>query len=302
MTKVARVLAMIRGEAVDKLPKGEFFIDDGLVAKLLQMPENEGIPAVDFAAKVKAYELLGLDALVFMADQKNTKEPWAELQHWQEESDFFLFSLLDGPFQGVGHSYEDFTAFLMDTVKDRTKIEELVRGSVRRSLDLGRAAIRAGAHGIMIADDIAYNHGLYISPRMMREGFFPYLKELVQALKQAAQEARGQDIPIFFHSDGNIQAILMDLKEIGFSGIHSLEPVMDLVKVREAVGSNMCLMGGYSLSWFDSGGVDMVDELLKSVRPGSYIFGSSAGILDTSLPPETVLEVYRYIDKLGYAL
>ena len=79
-----------------------------------------------------------------------------------------------------------------------------------------------------------------------------------------------------------------------------MEPVKDLVKVREIVGPEMCLMGGYSLSWFDSGAVGKVDELIMSVRPGSYIFGSCAGILDATLSPEIVLEVYRHIEKLGY--
>lgn len=299
MTKIERVLAMIRGEVVDKLPKGEFTIDDGLVAKILQQTSLQDLKAVDFKARLKASELLGLDALVFMADPKNPRSPWAILQQWQEESDFFLFSLLDGPFQGVGHGYADFTDFLMDIVRDKDKVDLLIRESIQRSLELGKAAITSGTHGILIADDIAYNHGLYISPRMMRERFFPYLKELVQGLTQEARELTGKPMPIFFHSDGDIQLILGDLNEIGFDGIHSLESVMNLAKVREAVGSDMCLMGGYSLGWFESGGLSKVDEVLKSAMPGRYIFGSSAGILDSSLSASAVLEVYQYVDKLG---
>ncbi|WP_019849699.1 uroporphyrinogen decarboxylase family protein [Desulfitobacterium sp. PCE1] len=298
MTKIERVLAMIRGEAVDKLPKGEFFIEDALVSRLLQLSPSPSPQSVDLEARMKACELLGLDTLVFMADQKKPGRPWAELQQWQEESDFFLFSLLDGPFQGVGYTYPDFTDFLMDTMRDKEKIEELVKESVQRSLNLGRAAITSGAHGLFIADDIAYNHGLYISPRIMREMFFPYLKELLQGLSRTAREVTGREIPIFFHSDGDIRLILQDLKEIGFNGIHSLESVMDLAQVREAVGGDMCLMGGYELGWFETGGTSKVDELFKTAMPGRYIFGSSAGILDAGLSPQAVLEVYRYIDKI----
>lgn len=298
MTKVERILAMIRGEAVDKIPKAEFYIEDGLVAKLLQKASFHSLNPIDFEARVKASELLGLDALVFMADPENSRGPWVELQQWQEESDFFLFSLLDGPFQGVGHGYADFTEFLIDIARDEEKIDALIRESILGSLVLGKAAIAAGAHGILIADDIAYNHGLYISPRMMRERFFPYLKELIQGLTQAAREFTGKKLPIFFHSDGDIQLIIKDLKEIGFDGIHSLESVMDLAKVREAVGSDMCLMGGFSLGWFEACGLTKVDEVLKSAMPGKYIFGSSAGILDSSLPAADVLEVYQYVDKM----
>lgn len=298
MTKIERVLAMIDGEAVDKLPKGEFFVEDGLVAKLLQQSSFPSPPPLDLEARMKAYELLGLDALVFMADSQKPDQPWAELQHWQEESDFFLFALLDGPFQGVGHGYADFTAFLMDTVRDKEKIAELVKESMQKSLELGREAIASGAQGILIADDIAYNRGLYISPRIMREIFFPYLKELLQGLSRTSRELAGRELPIFFHSDGDIRLILQDLKEMGFKGMHSLESVMDLAEVREVVGRDMCLMGGYGLDWFEAGGVPKVDELLRTVLPGSYIFGSSAGILDENLSPGAVLEVYRYVDGL----
>lgn len=299
MTKVERVLAMVYGEAVDKLPKGEFYIEDDLIAELLQLATSHPPMSIDFRARVKAYELLGLDALVFMPDQKNLDAPWRELVHWQKESDFFLFALIDGPFQAIGHSYSDFTDFLMDTVKNTDKVERLVRDSIKKSLRLGQEAIASGAHGILIADDIAYNHGLYISPRTMREVFFPYLRELVQDLHREVQETRGRRMPIFFHSDGNIQLILKDLREMGFDGIHSLESVMDIGKVREATGNELCLMGGYDLNWFSSEGVNKVEKLLAgTLQGGRYIFGSSAGILNGGLSAPAVLEVYQYVDKV----
>jgi len=298
MTKQERVLAMLQGDKVDKLPKGEFYIEDGLICKLLELTPSPDRQIIDFETKIKAHELLGLDVLVFMADKKNLNDPWAELRQWQEESDFFLFSLLDGPFQSVSHSYEDFTDFLMDTIREKEKIQELVKQGAERSLELGKKAIEAGAHGLMIADDIAYNRGLYISPAMMREIFFPALAELICQLSQIAQESRGKELPFFFHSDGDIQLVLGDLKEMGFKGIHSLEPVMDLTKVREIVGQEICLMGGYSLSWFETGGVAKANELLAKILPGRYIFGSAAGILDSTLSPKALLEVYNYIDAL----
>ncbi|MEL1135680.1 uroporphyrinogen decarboxylase family protein [Desulfitobacterium sp. THU1] len=298
MTKIERVLAMIHGQPVDKLPKGEFHIEDGLITKLLQMTSRESLKGVGFEERRQATELLGLDALVFMADAESQDDPWAELRRWQEESDFFIFALIDGPFQGVGHGYHDFTEFLMDIVKDQDKMDCLVQESIQRSLELGRAAIASGAHGILIADDIAYNHGLYVSPRTMRERFFSYLKELRAELGRCARVATGREMPIFFHSDGDLQLVLRDIKEMGFNGLHSLESVMDMMKVREAVGEDFCLMGGYSLAWFSSGGSDKVDELLKATRPGRYIFGTSAGILDAGLGVREVLEVYGYTDKL----
>lgn len=198
MTKIERVLATIYGQAVDKLPKGEFHIEDGLITKLLKVTSHQSLKRIDFEDRVKASELLGLDALVFMADTDSQDGPWAELRRWGEESDFFTFALIDGPFQGVGHGYPDFTEFLMDIVKDEDKMDSLVQGSLRRSLELGRAAIASGAHGILIADDIAYNQGLYVSPRTMRERFFLILKNYVQNWCRALEHLLAERYRYFF--------------------------------------------------------------------------------------------------------
>lgn len=298
MTKIERIFATIRGETVDKIPKGEFYLEDGLITKLLQMTSAQDTLEVDFEARVKAYELLGMDALVFMPNRARGEEVWEELKQWSEQTDFFLFALIDGPFQGISHRYPDFTSFLMDTVRDRAKIASLAEEISLESLKLGKAALKSGAHGILIADDIAYNQGLYVSPRIMRDVFFPYLKELVCTLSRCVMESSRDKVPVFFHSDGDILQVLNDLKELGFEGIHSLEPVMNMNKVREVAGSDMCLMGGFDLGWFDSGGLRKADELLTTALAGGrYIFGSSAGILDTSLSALDVLKVYGFVEK-----
>lgn len=298
MTKIERILATIRGETVDKIPKGEFYLEDGLITKLLQLTSIQNNLGMDLEARVKGCELLGLDALVFTPDMGRGGEAWGELRQWREQTDFFLFALIDGPFQGVSHRYPDFTSFLTDTVKDRTKIISLAEEISHESLKLGQAALESGAHGFLIAEDIAYNQGLYISPDTMRDVFFPYLKRLVQTFTKYVAKSSGNQVPVFFHSDGNILQVLNDLKELGFNGIHSLEPVMDLTRVREVVGSDICLMGGFDLGWFDSSGRSKADELLKIALPGGgYIFGSSAGILDTDLSALDVLEVYEFVGE-----
>lgn len=299
MTKIERILAAIRGEAIDKIPKGEFYLEDGLSAKLLRWTSSEHTEVLDLEARIEACELLGLDALVFIPKAGPREESWKELKQWRGRTDFFLFALIDGPFQGISHRYSDFTAFLMDTVRNREKLSKLAEEVVRESLQLGKAALESGANGIFIADDIAYTQGLFVSPHIMREVFFPYLEELVQELTRHTVTIGRSKVPIFFHSDGNILPVLYDLKEIGFDGIHSLEPVMDMGIVREVVGSEICLMGGYDLGWFGFGGTGKADELLKKARVGGrYIFGSSAGILDTSLSAHDLLEVYRFVE--GY--
>lgn len=295
MTKVERILAAIRGELIDKTPKGEFYLEEGFIAKLLQFIRPESSVEIDFKAKVEACEVLGLDALVFAPGKDQGREAWEDLRRWREQTDFFTFAILDGPFQGVCHQYSDFTTFLMDTVSDREKLASQAKDIITSSAKLGYEALEAGAHGIIIADDIAYQQGLYVSPQVMRELFFPYLNELVHSF---SSQTTLQKVPVFFHSDGNLLQILGDIKNLGFDGIHSLEPVMEIGKVREITGDDFCLMGGFDLGWFNSSGTDHAKELLMKVSTNSrYIFGSSAGILDDHLSASDVLQVYRYVDQ-----
>ena len=294
MTKVERILAVLEGRPVDKLPKGEFYLEDELVRKLIQEKNSLTPSRIDLEEKDEAYERLGIDALVFMPE-KGKEEPWQELATWRLKKDYFLFALIDGPFQGVGYGYEDFMEFLMDT-RDEEKLQDLIQKAMNKSLELGKKALVAGAHGILIADDIAYNHSTYVSPTILRNNFFPHTKELMDNLNREALELRGEKVPFFFHSDGNILSVIKDLKGMGFQGIHSLEPVMDMAQIREEAG-DMCLMGGYDLSWFFTGGISKAEELLQEALKGPYIFGSTSGILSGDLEPEPIIKVYDFVDE-----
>ena len=300
MTKIERIMKVIYGEPVDKIPKGEFFLEEGLVANLTQLVRSEKPKQIDFKSEVGACEWLGLDALVFSPDKKGD-DAWNKLKRWREGSDFFLFAIVDGPFQGIYHQYEDFTDFLMDTMRNTERLQAQAEEIAQKSRELAMKAFEAGANGVIVADDIAYNQGLYVSPKTMREIFFPYLKDLVSSLSLTSE---GSDVkkPIFFHSDGNLLQILEDIKAIGFNGIHSLEPIMDIGQVREIVGEEVCLMGGFDLGWFKEEGPEKAKEILSKMVPGRYIFGSSAGILDATLPAEEVLRVYRYVEEYSQTI
>jgi len=283
MTKIERILAAINGGEVDCIPKAEFRLEDGFVKALL------GIEDVDHQARIRACELLHLDALAFSARVSEEDKAWTELKQWREQSDFFIFAIVDGPFQGLAKAYPDFTEYLVAVAKNNAGIKEQAAEVSYRSWTLGVEALELGANGIIIADDIAYQHGTYVSPRILRERFFPYLKELVAQFHE-------NRIPVFFHSDGDILQVLEDICAMGFDGIHSIEKMMDKKEVRRLAG-NRCLMGGFDLGWFADGKHKAAELLRSELAQGPYIFGSCAGILDGSLPAAKVREVYDYVHE-----
>ncbi len=296
MNKIERILASVRHEWVDRVPMGEFYLEDGFVTELLGLKEK-----VQFKDRVEACEQCGLDALAFSAFSsyysRECQAPvWDGLKQWRKETDFFIFAIIDGPFQGTAKHFPSFSEFLMAIAKRDPIILEIAAKVAATNMQLGQEALKLGANGLIIADDIAYQRGTFISPNDLREYFFPRLMDQVKTLQ-------AQNSPIFFHADGNIIPVLTDIMESGVNGIHSLDfsSLADLADVKKASKSSLCLMGGYDLTWFsEENRMEKAAELLAVASGGGgYIFGSSAGILGSELPAKQVADVYQYVSKLG---
>ena len=291
MTKIERILAATRFEWVDRIPKGEFYLDDGFVTKLLGLKEN-----VTFEDRVEACELCGLDALAFSPSSSpvDKVQVWKGLKRWREETDFFIFVIIDGPFQGTAKRFSSFTDYLMAIAKRDPVISDLVAKTVAENTALGLNALASGANGIIIADDIAYNRGTFISPTALRKDFFPGLRDQVDVL-------RAQKFPIFFHADGNLLQVLDNIVNLGFDGLHSLDfsTLADIAKAKIITQESLCLMGGYDLGWFEEENhKERAQELLSvTSKGGGYIFGTSAGIIGSDLSVKKVLDVYDYVSS-----
>ncbi|MDQ7094846.1 uroporphyrinogen decarboxylase family protein [Desulfosporosinus sp. PR] len=299
MTKIERVMVAINFAKADRIPKGEFYLEDGFIAGLLDLKEG-----VTFRDQVEACERCGLDALAFSpspftaslppdsGSRPEKAEVWQELKRWREQTDFFIFAIIDGPFQGTAKLFSSFTNYLLAIAQGDPAIPELVKEGVATNIELGLKALALGAHGIIIADDIAYNGGTFISPKTLRLNFFPGLREQVEVLQRA-------QAPVFFHADGDLKAVLNDIVSLGINGLHSLDfsSLAEIADVRKATAHKVCLMGGYDLSWFEEETrKDKALRLLEvAAQGGGYIFGSSAGIISDRQSPQKVMDVYRFV-------
>lgn len=220
------------------------------------------------------------------------------IRRWREETDFFILAFVDGPFQGTGRLL-DFTEFLLAAAAGEAAIGKLAAAVVDFNIELARLCREAGAHGIIIGDDIAYGRGTYIRPDLWRELFLPHLRRQVEGIKELG-------LPILYHSDGNLHSVLPDLAGLPLDGLQGLEPAagMDIGAVKREYGEGLCLMGNFDLDLLVTGNPDTITtavlSLLDVAAPGGgYIFSTACGILNASLPPENVLALYRAVDKYG---
>jgi uroporphyrinogen decarboxylase len=101
------------------------------------------------------------------------------------------------------------------------------------------ALASAGVDAIRIGDDIATQEALMISLPMYRQRLRPHHAAVVAAALGVAP-----DLPVAYHSDGDITALLPDLIEIGVTAINPVQPeCMDLRAVSREFGRDLALWG-----------------------------------------------------------
>jgi len=151
------------------------------------------------------------------------------------------------------------------------KVEALQYECIRRVVRLDCVG------ALRINDDIAYNNGLLVSPKHLRGYFFPWLKKVAELCKQ-------QDLPLIFHTDGNVYEVLDDIIDAGVSGLHPIQPnAMDIGYLKQKVGDKLCLLGNIDVDVMTRGTPQeveaMVKKNLKEIAPGGgYIVGASNSV------------------------
>lgn len=98
----------------------------------------------------------------------------------------------------------------------------------------------AGVDVIQLGDDVGSQHGMMISPGHWRH----FLKSRMARIIRNIKEANAQTL-VFYHSDGNIEAIIPDLIEIGVDILNPVQPeCMDTARLKRQFGNRLSFWGG----------------------------------------------------------
>lgn len=273
MQRRERVWAAINHQETDLIPKGEIFIAQSLIDQLLPLKEQNRLER-----KKQFLEKLGLDLVVVPVSREDREEKREEIVWWSKETDFFVFFLVNGGFQETCFSW-GFEETLLATLSRPQELAGMIEEYNKNNLQLGLELLKAGGHGVIIGEDIAYKKGTLISPTSLRELVFPSLGKMVQEFKRLG-------FPVFLHSDGNLEKVLEDIVNLGFDGLQGLESGagMDLRLIKEKYGDRLCLMGNIDLEVLgeelDKEKIaSLVEMTVKQGQPGGgYIFGTSGGL------------------------
>jgi len=213
-------------------------------------------------------------------------------REFAEKSDLFIIGQIGGPVSMLDEAL-DFEDFLVWSLTDTDDLAEAARRIMVYEVQKAKLFIDNGAEAILIADDMAYNSGLFLPPAVMKKLVYPFYKQAVQEIKSY------KDVPVIIHSDGNLMEAIDELIDCGFDAMQSLQPSagMDIYKLKKTIGDKITLWGNLDLDYLMTNGTP--EEVAAETRKLFDNMGDTGFILSTCntlidpIPIENALAMYR---------
>ncbi len=279
-----------------RLVSGELYIEPGLSQRILLGDAEDARKRV---SRDQAIELLVAAARALGLDYLGARPCRSEGRYWcgPEGCDemqslalhgFFVFCVVEGGFTrltrewGLGETLS-FCAMRPEEAKDTILL------LAREQADLAREAYDAGCGALLLAEDVAYEHGLFVHHSLLKEILLPELELFTREFNH-----------VVLHSDGDVSQILEQIATSGVRGLHSVEPVgkMSLKLCLEVVRSRIAVLGGMRHAYLRAdaqSAAAAASRLLSQARGHLYAFGSSSGILDDTLSTQAVSAAYKCV-------
>ena len=185
-------------------------------------------------------------------------------------------------------------------------IEAFVRKRHEHYMDLLRRCLKPaqGACDICwLADDLAGQKNLLISPDLWRKFIKPYFAEQVSL-------ARDHGLLVLFHSCGAVRPILNDLIDIGVNALLVFQTTargMDAKSIAAEFGGRLAFYGGMDVQQLMSFGTveDVAAEVRANVRAfadcGGYIVANSHHCVKT-IKGDNIVAMFKAAKACSYAL
>lgn len=186
-------------------------------------------------------------------------------------------------------------AFLIDPETANIVMDKVLECNMR----IVRNAIQVGAEVIILGDDYAHNHAPLMSPEVFAEFILPRLKKMIEMIHEEGAYC-------IKHSDGHLYPLLDMIISAGPDGLNPIEPVagMELAKVKELVGNQVCLAGNIDCAHLlPFGSQEDVRNAVKQAiddanKGGGYILTSSNSI-HSSCRAENLIAMINACHEFG---
>lgn len=187
---------------------------------------------------------------------------------------------------------------LINYIANPKLIHDLNKMLTEYNMAVIEIAHKIGIDVIILNGDLAGELNTIISPEHYREYLKPYHNILVEYTHKKGMK-------IVKHSDGDVWPILDDFIEVGFDGLHPIQPqCMDIEEVKKYLSGRLCILGNIDCRTLLPKGSenDVKEEVIKTIKEaakgGGYIISSSNSI-HPECKPENYIALVEATHKYG---
>ncbi len=160
--------------------------------------------------------------------------------------------------------------------------------------------VRAGVDILRLGDDIASQQGMLLSPELWRRTLKPRLAEIISAARKIRP-----DLPVLYHSDGNVGAVIGDLIEAGVTILNPVQPeAVNPFEVKRRYGSRLTLWGTVGtqtvLPFYAP------DKIRRTIKEYCQVLGKGGGYviapthsIERDVPWENIAAFYDAVEEYG---
>ncbi len=161
-----------------------------------------------------------------------------------------------------------------------------------------RRLAEAGVDMVQTGDDVAMQTGLMMSPPIWRKFLKPRLARIIASARSVRP-----DIPVWYHSDGDISPIIDDLIEVGVTVLNPIQPeCLDLKMIKQRYGDRLAFWGGIgtqSVLPFGSRSdvVRAVRDTIRLLAPGVVL--APTHVMEPDVPWDNIVAFFEAADQFG---
>jgi uroporphyrinogen decarboxylase len=161
--------------------------------------------------------------------------------------------------------------------------------------------VEAGVDIVQLGDDVGQQVGLIMGPDTWRKWLKPRLAKVIETAKSINPK-----VLIFYHSDGDVRALIPEFIEIGIDILNPIQPeCMNPAELKNIYGKQLSFWGTIGTqTTMPFGSPEEVKKIIKERietvgKDGGLLLGPTH-ILEPEVPWDNILAFFDAIDEYGY--
>lgn len=221
----------------------------------------------------------------------------AEVASWHEKG-YFVTGF-------AGHIYENawqligLDKCLESMITNPALVDCLFEAITELNCFRARRFAEAGVDMLQTGDDVGMQTGMMMHPDLWRKFLKPHLKRVIDAARSVRP-----DLPVWYHSDGNIMTIIPDLIEVGVTVLNPVQPeCMDVVEIKHRFGNQLAFWGTIGTQSVLPFGApkDVKNEVKRMIElfaPGLLL--APTHVIEPDVPWENIIAFFEAVEEFGY--